>query len=72
MDECFHCGGALVALRSQNIKKCADCGCEVIWKLAEGQLPLVANNRLKTKRKISRTDIIGTNGNTGDHYEQDG
>lgn len=33
-------------LRSISIKKCLKCGHESEWKLNEGQLPLVANNRM--------------------------
>ena len=52
---CNHCGGDKWSLlRSMNIKKCIDCGREVEWKLDEGQLPLVANNRMVKRDERNR------------------
>ena len=41
------CGGPLVALRSLNLRICADCKREIEWRLDEGQRPLIGNNRQK-------------------------
>jgi len=60
--KCSKCGGtAIVSLRSINMRKCADCGCEEPWHLDKGQQPLVANNRIKNGQNLPAASEESTN-----------
>lgn len=45
-NECPECSSPLSLMRSTSLKECTSCGYKDEWKLDEGQLPLVANNRM--------------------------
>lgn len=61
---------ALVKLPSMNKKICADCKKEYEWKLEPDQKPLISSNRAdRNYFDEARMDIIGQNGNDGEHYE---
>jgi hypothetical protein len=42
--------GVMCELRSLSVKMCNSCGHNVPWKLKEGQIPLIANNRQVKKK----------------------
>ena len=46
---CPHCAAPLIALRSLNLRICADCKREFDWPLNAGQAPLLNNNRADRK-----------------------
>ena len=43
---CPKCHSPLSSMRSTSLKECTACGYKKEWPLDEGQLPLVANNRM--------------------------
>jgi predicted Fe-S protein YdhL (DUF1289 family) len=42
---CTECGGAIMPLRSLNLKRCYGCGHETPWRLKENQKPLICAQR---------------------------
>lgn len=50
--ECPQCGNTQLALIStENLKYCPDCNVWIPWELAEGQQPLITNNRIKAGQR---------------------
>lgn len=45
MKKCPKCNGPLILLRSQNRKRCNDCGERYDWFLKPGQQPLIKYQR---------------------------
>lgn len=70
---CPGCGTTdLVRLESLGYKSCVDCHCSIPWSLEKGQAPLNPSNRggrvPPNEWPEARMDVIGQNGNDGEHY----
>jgi hypothetical protein len=52
---CPKCNSPLSSMRSTSLKECTSCDYKEEWKLDEGQLPLVANNRMVKRNDKSNT-----------------
>ncbi len=48
--DCPNCDGAIIRLRSHRRRICSNnCGYNEAWELEENELPLLGNNRQKSK-----------------------